>query len=69
MSKSVRIAFTTDWELWRDSKGVYELHDLATGESITIEPYDDSDQVMLLMRRLKRDMEEQEILEEYAKLN
>ena len=64
MTKSTKVSHTVDWELWRDPKGVYELHDLMTGESITIEPYDDSDQVMLLMGSLQKDMDNLEMLEE-----
>ena len=48
---------TVDWELWVDREGVYELHDLTCDESITIEPYDDADQIFILISAMEKHLE------------
>lgn len=57
-TKSIKVAFTVDWELWRNEEGIYELHDLMANESITIDPFDDLDQIIILTKRMEKDFDE-----------
>ena len=57
-TKSIKVAFTVDWELWRNKEGIYELHDLMANESITIDPFDDLDQIIILTKRMEKDFDE-----------
>ena len=56
-TKSIKVAFTVDWELWRNEEG-YELHDLMANKSITIDPFDDLDQIIILTKRMEEDFDE-----------
>ena len=56
--KRTKVAFTVDWELWRNEEGIYELHDLMANESITIDPFDDLDQIIMLIKRMEKDFDE-----------